>query len=144
MMENPNTAPAAFTMNELCEASGASPRRIRYYVQQALLPPPVGKGRAARYSEEHLFRLQQLLPLSEQGMSAKALVKARAIPLQSPLRSDTPTGSVEILARQRVGDFLQILIDRSMSPLSLQQERELLDQLSLRARKFISRKTNGR
>ena len=143
-MENPNTTPAALTMNDLCEASGASARRIRYYVQQELLPPPSGKGRAARYSDEHLFRVQQLLPLSEQGMSAKALVKARAIPLQHPLRDDTPSGSVEILARHRVGDFLQILVDRSMSPLNLQQERELLDQLSLRARKFIDQKTRGR
>lgn len=59
------------TIQELSRRAGVTPRTIRYYVEQGLLPPP-GRGRPAEYTEEHLRRLalirklkRQYLPLEE-------------------------------------------------------------------------------
>src|SRR5829696_4480205 len=59
------------TIQQLARRAGVTPRTIRYYVEQGLLPPP-GRGRPAEYGEEHVQRLElirrlkaQYLPLEE-------------------------------------------------------------------------------
>lgn len=60
------------TLAELADAADVTPRTVRYYIAQGLLPPPVGAGSAACYTDAHLRHLkaikalqQQHLPLSE-------------------------------------------------------------------------------
>ncbi len=72
------------SLTELCERAGVTPRTVRYYIQQGLLPSP-GSGRKARYAREHLLFLQAIaalkrdhLPLAEirrslEGLSMSAL-----------------------------------------------------------------------
>ncbi len=69
-MTEPN-APETLTLTELSERAEVTPRTVRYYIQQGLLPAP-GGGPKARYDERHvkLLRLvkdlqRQHLPLSE-------------------------------------------------------------------------------
>lgn len=59
-------------MKELSEKASVTPRTIRYYVSEGLLAPPETAGRDARYTEEHLARLElikrlkaEFLPLRE-------------------------------------------------------------------------------
>ncbi len=56
----------------LCDAADVTPRTVRYYVQQGLLPSPDTRGRGARYDRAHLERVQLIkllqarhLPLAE-------------------------------------------------------------------------------
>lgn len=60
------------TLTELAAAADVTPRTVRYYIAQGLLPPPVGAGPAASYGEDHLRKLGAIkamqgrhLPLSE-------------------------------------------------------------------------------
>jgi len=60
-----------YTLTELSQAAGVTPRTVRYYVSQGLLPSP-GQGPAARYGIGHLARLRAIkrlqrdhLPLAE-------------------------------------------------------------------------------
>ncbi len=55
-------------INELIERSGVPRRTIHFYVQQGLLPAPVGAGLAARYSAEHLIRLAAIPVLRRRGL----------------------------------------------------------------------------
>jgi DNA-binding transcriptional MerR regulator len=64
--------PETFDLNELAAAAGVTPRTIRYYVQQGLLPSPELRGPGTRYERAHLDRLhlirrlqRQHLPLAE-------------------------------------------------------------------------------
>jgi DNA-binding transcriptional MerR regulator len=64
--------PESFDLNDLCERVGVTPRTVRYYVQQGLLPSPGARGPGARYDQGHLDRLslikrlqRQHLPLAE-------------------------------------------------------------------------------
>ena len=64
--------PTEFTLVELARLAGVTPRTIRYYIAQGLLPSPSAAGPGARYSEDHLERLRAVkrlqaahMPLSE-------------------------------------------------------------------------------
>lgn len=61
-----------YTLQELTDLTGVTPRTVRYYIAQGLLPSPDGAGPAARYGEGHLGRLRLIrrlqrehLPLAE-------------------------------------------------------------------------------
>ena len=61
-----------YDLAELCDLAEVTPRTVRYYVQQGLLPSPGARGPGARYDRGHLDRLQLIkrlqrehLPLSE-------------------------------------------------------------------------------
>lgn len=64
--------PASYSLDELSREAGVTPRTVRYYIAEGLLPPPDSTGRNARYSQDHLDRLlliggfkEQYLPLKE-------------------------------------------------------------------------------
>src|SRR5215210_3511520 len=66
------TGEPSYTIGELAGMAGVTPRTIRYYTAEGLLPPPDTRGRYALYGEDHLRRLQLIarlkdayLPLSE-------------------------------------------------------------------------------
>jgi DNA-binding transcriptional MerR regulator len=54
-----------YTIGELAEAAATTPRTIRYYTAEGLLPPPDTRGRYALYSADHLLRLQLIARLKE-------------------------------------------------------------------------------
>lgn len=79
------------TLTELSEQADVTPRTVRYYIHQGLLPPP-GGGPKARYDERHikLLRLvkelqRQHLPLAEirtrlEGMDDEGIDRLLASP----------------------------------------------------------------
>lgn len=61
-----------YLIQELADKTGISPRTIRYYQQEGLLPEPENRGKFAYYNDDHLERLKLIqelkknyLPLSE-------------------------------------------------------------------------------
>ena len=61
---------------ELAELGGVSRRTVRYYVQEGLLPAPLGVGRGRHYGPAHLEQLLRVKALQEEGRS---LTDIRAI-----------------------------------------------------------------
>lgn len=57
-----------FSLSELTDLAEVTPRTIRYYIAQGLLPPPVGAGPASRYSVSHLDRLRLIRELQRQHL----------------------------------------------------------------------------
>ena len=53
-------------LNELADAAGVTPRTVRYYVQQGLLPSPATRGPGAHYERDHLDRLRLIKRLQRQ------------------------------------------------------------------------------
>lgn len=53
-------------LNELADAAGVTPRTVRYYVQQGLLPSPAARGPGAHYERDHLDRLRLIKRLQRQ------------------------------------------------------------------------------
>ena len=56
------------TIQELCDQTGFPRRTIHFYIQQGILPPPLGSGLGARYQSEHLLRLKLIPVFRKQGL----------------------------------------------------------------------------
>ena len=57
-----------WTLKTLCKVAGVSPRTVRYYIQQGLLPPPDRAGPGATYGQGHVDRLLLILRLKDQHL----------------------------------------------------------------------------
>lgn len=55
-----------YAIGDLAGLAGSTPRTIRYYVAQGLLPPPDGVGAGAYYTDAHLARLRLIRRLQRQ------------------------------------------------------------------------------
>lgn len=103
----------------------ATPRRtIRYYVQQALLPPPEGERRGASYSEIHLERLLAIRRLQHDGLSLEA-IRRRLGGDTEPDFVPPRIGSVEVWSRIHIRDGVEIHVEPGRSRLSAEQIRQL-------------------
>jgi len=78
--------PDAYTLADLCDLAGVTPRTVRYYIVQGLLTSPAGAGPGARYGTAHLARLRLVrrlqrdhLPLAEIRRRLAGLSDAEAI-----------------------------------------------------------------
>jgi DNA-binding transcriptional MerR regulator len=60
---------ALMNISELSEATGVTPRNIKRYIHERLLPPPDGKTRSARYSDSHRRDLIRIESLRAAGLS---------------------------------------------------------------------------
>ena len=58
-----------FSIDELADLGGVSRRTVRYYVQEGLLPAPLGVGRGRHYDQSHLDRLLHVKAEQEAGRS---------------------------------------------------------------------------
>ncbi|BCW92216.1 hypothetical protein EG19_01020 [Thermoanaerobaculum aquaticum] len=62
-----------YAIGELAAAAGVSRRTVRYYVQQGLLPAPLGRGRGEHYDDSHLATLLRIKALQEQGLTLEEI-----------------------------------------------------------------------
>jgi DNA-binding transcriptional MerR regulator len=63
------TSGPRYGIAELAELGGITRRTVRYYIQEGLLPAPLGVGRGKHYTREHLERLVQVKALQERGQT---------------------------------------------------------------------------
>jgi DNA-binding transcriptional MerR regulator len=68
-----------FSIDELADLGGVSRRTVRYYVQEGLLPAPLGVGRGRHYDQSHLDRLLHVKAEQEAGRSLDE-IRARRTP----------------------------------------------------------------
>jgi Ca-activated chloride channel family protein len=59
----------SFSIGDLADQAGVTPRTIRYYVELGLLLPPTGTGNRATYGPEHLDRLMTIKKLQMRRLS---------------------------------------------------------------------------
>lgn len=64
---------ASWSLDELAREAGVTQRTIRYYIAEGLLPPPDSAGRNARYTREHLDRLQLIGQMKEAYLPLKEI-----------------------------------------------------------------------
>jgi DNA-binding transcriptional MerR regulator len=110
--------PYRYTMADLEELTGLTPRTIRYYITQELLPPAKGRGVGATYGPTHLLRLQAVnhfkqshMPLEEirQRLEAMrdddlaAMLHVETAPAEDRWRRILLHPDVELHVRERSG-----------------------------------------
>jgi DNA-binding transcriptional MerR regulator len=56
-----------YSIQDLADLADVSRRTVRYYVQEGLIPAPLGVGRGPHYAKPHLERLLQVKELQAAG-----------------------------------------------------------------------------
>lgn len=79
-----------YSIDELADLGGVSRRTVRYYVQEGLLPSPLGVGRGRHYGRPHLDRLLEVKAWQEAGLSLDEIRARRAPAPASGSGSVTP------------------------------------------------------
>lgn len=69
-----------FGIDDLAGLGGVTRRTVRYYVQEGLLPAPLGVGRGPHYDRTHLDRLLLVRRLQEEGRTLDEIRAALAGP----------------------------------------------------------------
>ena len=67
------TEPERYTIGQLAERANSTPRTIRYYTTEKLLPPPLTAGRVALYTEAHCHRLKLIQRLKNAFLPLDAI-----------------------------------------------------------------------
>ena len=72
------TSTARYAIGDLARLGGVTRRTVRYYVQEGLLPAPLGVGRGNHYGAEHLERLLRVKAMQESGRTLDEIRRAAA------------------------------------------------------------------
>ena len=57
----------SYDLNQLALLADTTPRIVRFYLRQGLLPSPEAQGSVTRFSQEHLDRLRLIVEWQEDG-----------------------------------------------------------------------------
>ena len=104
---SPNPEDARYTLTELADLAGVSPRTVRYYLHQGLLPTVGVSGPGAKYDDTHLARLRVIRrlqrahqPLAEIRNQLETLDDAAIAELSSMGAAPRPPNSALDYIRQ--------------------------------------------
>lgn len=102
-----------YSLTELADVAGVTPRTVRYYISQGLLPSPGTSGPGAKYDDTHLDRLRLIrrlqrehLPLAEirqrlEGLDPEA-IKSLVVAEAPRVREESALEYVRALLEPRV------------------------------------------
>jgi DNA-binding transcriptional MerR regulator len=106
-----------YSLGDLARLADVTPRTVRYYVAQGLLPSPEAAGPATRYTEGHLARLRLIrrlqrdhLPLAEIRARLERMGDEEVLAAAAVLDPQEPDPSLE---RQDTLDFVRGLMRQS-------------------------------
>jgi DNA-binding transcriptional MerR regulator len=115
----PERAPS-HSLADLARLADVTPRTIRYYIAQGLLPSPEGSGPAARYGEGHLARLRLIRKLQRQHLPlAEIRARLEVLPDEQvvALAAESDTEAVDGPGADSALDYVRRLLgDRGGSP----------------------------
>ena len=109
------------SIGELADAANLSRRAVRFYVQQKLLPTPLGRGRGRHYDRSHLDRLRRIAELQSAGHSLDAIrriLDGKPVPAPTSQPDNgaratrsKPALSAELWTRLRLMDGVELSFD---------------------------------
>ena len=91
-------AAARYAIGDLATLGGVSRRTVRFYVQEGLIPPPLGLGRGNHYTAEHLEQLLRVKAMQEAGRSLEEIRRALGRP-RGRLPDEGPPQAVQPVSR---------------------------------------------
>ena len=78
-----------YGIGDLADLAGVSRRTVRYYVQEGLVPAPLGLGRGSHYGPPHLEQLLKVKALQEAGQTLDEIKRTLSGRGERALRAQT-------------------------------------------------------
>lgn len=124
-----NSAAPSYALDDLAARSELPARTVRYYIQLGLVDRPVGTGKGAHYTQQHLDQLLQVRKWQLAGLSLERigeLLRQGATPaLDDRPLPPTPRrpGTVEVWSHLVVADGVELVLEPGRAALSPEQVR---------------------
>jgi DNA-binding transcriptional MerR regulator len=100
-----------YSLQDLAGLAGVSPRTIRYYVAQGLLPSPGQVGPGARYTDGHLARLRLIRRLQREHLPL-AEIRTRLAGLDDPTIAALIDAEAPAAPEGSALDYIRSVLDR--------------------------------
>lgn len=138
--------PYRYTIADLERETGISPRTIRYYITEGLLPSAKGRGVGATYGPAHLLRLKMIarlkddrLPLDDirkrldglRDVDLAAMLQVETAPPEDRWRRVTLHPDLELHVREAAGRGRDYRFEQIVDTI-IKQSSIVLDQLGER------------
>ena len=101
-----------YSLADLADLAGTTPRTVRYYVAQGLLPSPGQVGPGARYTDGHLDRLRLIRRLQREHLPL-AEIRLRLEPLDDAAVADLLGAEANAPAENSAIDYIRTVLARS-------------------------------
>jgi DNA-binding transcriptional MerR regulator len=126
----PRNEKKTWSLAELAEESGLSPRTIRYYISRGLLDGPVVAGPGAAYDAGHLARLRKIQEFQSRGAMLSEVGRM--------LAGDHPKTSLpdpEPWVRYPMQDDVVVWVRADASPWRNKEIRKALSEFAAKIKK---------
>ena len=111
-----------YSLMQLSEKTGISPRNIRYYISKNLLDGPTQVGRNAIYTDEHLSRLLDIKEMKENGLSLHEIA--------ADSQGNSPAlGAPTPWIQYSLEEDIKVTIRSDISPWRMQQIKRALNKI---------------
>ena len=132
-----------FSLDELCGLTNTPKRTVRFYIQQQLVPRPIGEKRAAHYTTTHLEQLLTIRKWQEAGLSLERIGQI----LKTPDSEDLPpprreTGVPEVWSHMVISDGLELHVNASQARLSPEALRRMLQEVMQSYERIVMENNN--
>lgn len=121
-----------YSLDEICQLLGLSPRTVRYYIQEGLVDRPEGQKRGAYYLETHLRQLRQIQEWQGAGYSLERIRQMQAqgaSPADTLLSLAPRRGDIQVVSRIHIAPGIELTINPEQAGLSPEQTRALYRQI---------------
>jgi DNA-binding transcriptional MerR regulator len=97
-----------YALADLCGMFGFTARQIHDFRAKGALPSPIGSGRGARYTDEHVLRLGAIKPLLESGLSVSRIASRYISPEQGGAGNSLADAESERWDRLRINPNMDL------------------------------------
>ncbi|MDR1039221.1 MAG: helix-turn-helix domain-containing protein [Deltaproteobacteria bacterium] len=126
-----------FSLEDLAHLTSYSKRTIRYYVQLGLVDRPIGEGRGAHYTTDHLRELLDIRKLTENGLSLEAVkhhLRQENLGVKGGFARKP--GTIQVQSRVCLAPGLDLLVSPDESTLSPDDIRSLIRNILELTRRY--------
>lgn len=124
-----NESDPIFGLDELAALTGTPVRTVRFYIQEGLVPRPLGLGRGARYGARHLEALLAIRRWQAEGRSLgriRDLLAGQTEEIPPPRREP---GAIEVWSHLVLRPGVELRIEPSQAGLSPEAARALFREV---------------
>ncbi len=122
--QSPKPDAARFSLRQLAEKAGITPRTLRFYIARGLVSGPGKAGRGADYGESHLKQIQQVRRFQDKGLTLSEIAHRLAAPA-----GDAPTLPSDAWRHYPVADDIVLMVREQAAPWRLRHIQRAMTQL---------------
>ena len=115
------------TIAALIEMTGVTRRNIQRYSTEGLLPRPIGKSKASRYTEDHVQTLIRIRDLHSAGWTIEEIRSVMAPDSNEGVKRPSALAPIEVEHRYVLARGVRLVIRRDQAGLTAVAEAKLVN-----------------